>query len=199
MQDFIGLLIANLDFLLFVIVAVIVLASAVLMLESANLTHAIIYLALTFAGVAVMYLLLAAEFLAMIQMTVYTGGVIVLFLFALMLTRSEEFNLRGEVHSATSALIAFSAISAFVLIIWPLADLYVSGISPFEVIIAEASNGFPNGIGWVGLSLFNYYQVGFIILGLIVVASLVGTIYIIKNEPGEDIRVVSPAAKQEED
>ena len=193
MQDFLSFMISNLDFLLFLIVAIIVLLSALMMLESKNLTHAIIYLAMTFAGVAVLYLLMSAEFLAMIQMTVYTGGVIVLFLFALMLTRSEEFNLRGEVNSITSALIAICAIAVFVLIIIPLTDLYVSTVSP----LVDIPN-FPSGIGWVGLALFNYYQASFIMLGFIVVAALVGAIYIVKNEPGEDIRVVSPAAKQEE-
>ena len=192
MQDILADLITNFDLILFVIVGIMVLLSAFLMLEAKNLAHSIIFLALAFAGVAIMYILMSAEFLAMIQMTVYTGGVIVLFLFALMLTRSEEFNLRGELHSGISALIALLVVSVFVLIVLPIFDLFVSQVNPFD----EISN-FPNGIAWVGFALFNYYQVGFIILGLIVVAALVGAIYIVKNEPDEDIRVVSPASGKE--
>lgn len=199
MIELIGDLIKNLDLIFFILIGIVVLVSAVLMLESKNLTHAIIFLALSFAGVAIMFLLLSAEFIAMIQMTVYTGGVIVLFLFALMLTRSEEFNLRGEINSGTSAIVALLVITVFVLIVIPITDLYVSNINPFNEIEAASANGFPHGIAWVGFSLFNYYQVGFIILGLIVVAALVGTIYVVKNEPGEDIRVVSPASKSEVD
>ena len=192
MQDIIADLITNFDLILFVIVGIMVLLSAFLMLEAKNLAHSIIFLALAFAGVAIMYILMSAEFLAMIQMTVYTGGVIVLFLFALMLTRSEEFNLRGELHSGISALIALLVVSVFVLIVLPIFDLFVSQVNPFD----EISN-FPNGIAWVGFALFNYYQIAFIILGLIVVAALVGAIYIVKNEPDEDIRVVSPASGKE--
>ena len=201
MQDILGDVIANLDLILFVITAVVVLLSAFIMLEANNLTHAIIFLSLAFAGVGVMYLLMAAEFLAMIQMTVYTGGVIVLFLFALMLTRSEEFNLRAELNSKVSALLAVLLVSVFILIVIPITDLYVSGVNPLNDVNAEAVGveGFPHGIAWVGFSLFNYYQVSFIILGLIVVAALVGTIYIVKNEPGEDIRVISPAAVKKEE
>jgi NADH-quinone oxidoreductase subunit J len=197
-MDFLGDLITNFDLLLFVIVGIIILISAVTMLEAKNLTHAIIFLAMAFAGIAVIYILLSAEFLAMIQMTVYTGGVIVLFLFALMLTRSEQFNLRDELNSKVNFLIALLVVSLFVLIVIPLFDLFVSGINPFDEIFVPALNGFPQGIAWIGFSLFNYYQIGFIILGLIVVAALVGAIYIVKNEPGEDPRVVSPAAKKEE-
>ena len=198
MNDLIGDAIQNLDLVLFSVVAVVVLISAFMMLEAKNLTHAIIYLALTFAGIAVIYILLSAEFIAMIQMTVYTGGVIVLFLFALMLTRSQEFNLKGDLNRNMNALLGFLLITVFVLIIMPISDLWVSGVNPFDIVYSSAANGFPNGIAWVGFSLFNYYQIGFIVLGLIVVAALIGTIYIVKNEPGEDIRVVSPASLKEE-
>ena len=189
----------NFDLVVFVIVAVIILFSALMMLEAKNLSHAIIFLALTFAGIGVMYILLNAEFIAMIQMSVYTGGVVVLFLFALMLTRSEEFNLRGDLNRYISILVALILISIFVFIIFPLSDLWVNKINPLNTVNATAAaggHGFPYSIAWVGFALFNYYQISFMVLGFIVVAALIGTIYIIKNEPGEDIRVISPAAQK---
>jgi NADH-quinone oxidoreductase subunit J len=192
-MDLIGDIAKDFDLVVFMIIGLITIFSAVMMLESKNLSHAIIFLALTFAGVGVIYILLNAEFIAMIQMSVYTGGVVILFLFALMLTRSEEFNLRGDLNRNVSVLFAFLLISIFIFIILPLADLWVNNIIPLDVVNSTEAGGFPFGIAWVGFSLFNYYQIGFIILGFIVVAALVGTIYIVKNEPGEDPRVVSPA------
>ncbi len=198
-MDILGTLNTNWGLVVFLIVAVIVIISAFMMLESKNLSHAIIFLALTFAGIGVMYILLSAEFIAMIQMSVYTGGVVVLFLFALMLTRSEEFNLRGDLNRWVSGLLALLLISIFVFIILPLGDLWMSNINPFSTIKASAAfNGnFPFSIAWVGFALFNYYQISFMILGFIVIAALIGTIYIVKNEPGEDVRVISPAAQTE--
>ena len=189
----------NFDLFVFILVGVIVLISALLMLESKDLSHSIIFLALTFAGIGVIYLDLNAEFIAMIQMTVYTGGVIVLFLFALMLTRSEEFNLRGDLHRGVSVLIALLLISIFTFIVYPIANLWVNGITPLNEINANIpATNFPFGIGWIGFALFNYYQIGFLILGFIVIAALIGTIYLVKNEKGEDVRVISPAASKED-
>ena len=192
----------NFDLFVFIIVGIIVLVSALLMLESKDLSHSIIFLALTFAGIGVIYLDLNAEFIAMIQMTVYTGGVIVLFLFALMLTRNEEFNLRGDLHRGVSVLIALLLISIFTFIVYPIANLWVNGITPLNEIIAVNActicSGYPFGIGWIGFALFNYYQIGFLILGFIVIAALIGTIYLVKNEKGEDVRVISPAASKED-
>lgn len=198
-MDLLGTINTNWDLVVFLIIGVIILISAFMMLESSNLSHAIIFLALTFAGIGVLYILLNAEFIAMVQMTVYTGGVVVLFLFALMLTRSEEFNLRGDLNRMVSALLALILISIFVFIILPLADLWMNNINPVSSIHAPAAlnGGFPFSIAWVGFALFNYYQISFMILGFIVIAALIGTIYIVKNEPGEDIRVISPAAQKE--
>ena len=115
-----------------------------------------------------------------------------------MLTRSEEFNLRGDLNRYISILVALILISIFVFIILPLSDLWVNNINPLNAVEAPASaagHGFPFSIAWVGFALFNYYQISFMILGFIVVAALIGTIYIIKNEPGEDIRIISPAAQ----
>lgn len=199
-MDIIGQINTNFDLFIFVIVGVLILIFAFFMLESKDLSHAIIFLALTFTGIAIIFLLMNAEFLALIQMSVYTGGVVILFLFALMLTRSEEFNLRGDLNRTYSVLIALLLISIFVFIVLPLGDIWVNGIVPINEINASAAGGgFPYGIAWVGFALFNYYQIGFLILGLIVIAALVGTIYIVKNEAGEDIRVVSPASLSKED
>ena len=92
MQD----LLNNIDFLIFIIIAILVLILAVMVLSAKDMSHAIIYLAMAFVGIAGIYLLLANEFLFAIQMTVYAGGVIILFLFALMLTRTDEFVVRGN-------------------------------------------------------------------------------------------------------
>ena len=201
-MDIIAQINTNFDLVVFVIVAALILVFAFGMLESKDLSHAIIFLALTFTGIAIIFLLLNAEFIALIQMSVYTGGIVILFLFALMLTRSEEFNLRGDLHRTYSILIALLLVSIFIFIIIPLGFgfTWVNSIIPFnEVNATAAGGGFPYGIAWVGFALFNYYQIGFLILGIIVIAALIGTIYIVKNEPGEDIRVVSPARLTQED
>ena len=72
--------------LTFAIFALGTLLPAMFMVLSRNIVHAALWLLLSLASVAGLYLLLDAEFLAAIQILVYCGGIVVLFLFAIMLT-----------------------------------------------------------------------------------------------------------------
>lgn len=75
---------------LFLIVMVIAIASAILMLLSENAVHSALFLIVNFGCVAVLYLMLDAPFLAMIQIAVYAGAIMVLFLFVIMLLGAEK-------------------------------------------------------------------------------------------------------------
>ena len=174
-------LVSDIDYILFIIIAGITLLSSILVLEAKDLTHAIIMLATTFVGIAAIYLLLTAEYIAMIQLTVYAGGVIILFLFALMLTRSQEFMIRGSLNWQTNAIFAIIIILTFTILFVPISSVYSGTINPQAVI-----SDYPHGIAWIGFSLFNIYQIGFLILGLIIIGALLGTIFLVKNEPEDD-------------
>src|SRR5579864_4175758 len=80
--------------LLFWIIAVILVGSALLVVGLRNIVHSAIALVLLFAMAAGIYLLLNAEFLAIVQILIYAGAVTILILFALMLTRTN--NLRTD-------------------------------------------------------------------------------------------------------
>ena len=71
---------------LFLLSAVLTVAGALLVVYSKNLMHACIYLLASLFGVAGLYACLGADFLAATQLVVYAGGVIILMLFAIMLT-----------------------------------------------------------------------------------------------------------------
>ena len=71
-----------------VLLGVVALGSAVLVVTTRHLVHAALWLVVTLGALAGCYLLLAAEFLAWVQVLVYVGAVVVLLLFAVMLTRA---------------------------------------------------------------------------------------------------------------
>ena len=73
------------DLILFLVLSLIAVASAFGMLLSRNAVYSALYLVLNFVTVAVFYLLLGAPFIAMAQITVYAGAIMVLFLFVIML------------------------------------------------------------------------------------------------------------------
>ena len=72
----------------FVVVAVLGSISAIRLVTSRNVVHAALYLVGTLAMVAITYLIVAAEFLAWVQVIIYVGAIVVLLLFSLMLTRA---------------------------------------------------------------------------------------------------------------
>src|SRR5512136_1710124 len=80
----------NLTLILFYILAVTAVATAIGMLVSRNSVYAALFLVLNFASVAVFYLLLGAPFIALVQVTVYAGAIMVLFLFVIMLLGADK-------------------------------------------------------------------------------------------------------------
>jgi NADH:ubiquinone oxidoreductase subunit 6 (subunit J) len=104
------------EVILFMVVGVIAIAAAVFMLLSENAVHSALFLIVNFACVAFFYLMLNAPFLAMIQIAVYAGAIMVLFLFVIMLLGAEKL---GEPTRQFRWLapLALSLSAAFLLII----------------------------------------------------------------------------------
>jgi NADH-quinone oxidoreductase subunit J len=75
--------------LAFAILAVVMIGAAIRVVTTKNVVHAALYLVVVLAGVAADYILLASEFVALTQVLVYIGAIVVLFLFGIMLTRAE--------------------------------------------------------------------------------------------------------------
>ena len=73
----------------FLIVGLVILGSALMVVTTHNLIHAALWLIVTLFGVAVLYAILNASFLAVVQVVVYIGAIAILFIFAVMLTAKE--------------------------------------------------------------------------------------------------------------
>ncbi|MBL8153431.1 MAG: NADH-quinone oxidoreductase subunit J [Anaerolineae bacterium] len=104
---------------IFVIVSVIAVAAAVAMLLSENAVHSALFLIVNFACVAFLYLMLDAPFLAMVQIAVYAGAIMVLFLFVIMLLGAEKLVAPGDTRQFRwLAPLALLLGAAFTLIIY---------------------------------------------------------------------------------
>src|SRR6478752_2643311 len=73
----------------FYVIAALIVFGALRVVTCKNLVHAALWLVLVLAGVAAQYIVLAAEFIAITQVLVYLGAIVVLFLFGIMLTRAK--------------------------------------------------------------------------------------------------------------
>jgi NADH-quinone oxidoreductase subunit J len=103
------------EWLAFSVIALVILNSALYVVKSTDLVHTVFWLALTLLGTAALFVHLDAEFLAAVQVLLYTGGVVTLMLFGVMLTRRiEGVSVRHEsgtkVRAIAAALAVFGAI-----------------------------------------------------------------------------------------
>ncbi|HWQ83810.1 MAG TPA: NADH-quinone oxidoreductase subunit J, partial [Anaerolineales bacterium] len=110
----------TLEFVLFIILALVAVAAALGMILSRNTVYSALFLILNFGTVAVFYLMLNAAFLAMAQITVYAGAIMVLFLFVIMLLGAEmipgEDKLRWQKPLAIVLGVVLLAEAGYILI-----------------------------------------------------------------------------------
>ncbi len=143
-------------YLVFIILAIITLGAGILTVTLRNVVHAALALVGTFFGVAGIYLLLEAEFLAVVQVLIYVGAISVLILFAIMLTRglmqSTQVSFNNQWGAAVIiALLLFGGMSLIAITAhWPIAPasittdlvpnlgklLVTTYVLPFEVVSA---------------------------------------------------------------
>jgi NADH-quinone oxidoreductase subunit J len=98
----------------FYVIAALMVLGAVRVVTSKNLMHAALWLVLVLSGVAAQYVLLAAEFVAVTQVLVYLGAILVLFLFGIMLTRTGR-GLDEELDNPRPAKLAAAGIGVVLL------------------------------------------------------------------------------------
>ncbi len=159
------------DLIVFFILALIAIFASVMVMEAADIFHAALFLALLFASIAGVYILLTAEFIAAIQLLVYGGAIVVLILFAIVLTkRGAEF----EEASVKNLISRTAVIMAFVLI---LIQPILKVPWPENLIESSGSNTYA-----VGFSLFTDYVIPFEVVSLALLSALIGAIYLSKRE-----------------
>ena len=160
----------------FYILASVALLSAVMVIWSRNVVHSAIYLVLTFLCVAGVYVLLRAEFVAAVQVLVYAGGILVLFLFVIMLVNlAAGTGRRVRVHATVSAVVGCAATALL---------LYVSASGGLETSFGartdlSAQGGNLQAVGW---ALYTQYLLPFEIASVLLLVAMIGAILLAKRE-----------------
>jgi len=160
--------------LLFVILAALAVFSALLVVSTDQTVHAALWLVVTLGSVAGCFLLLTAEFVAWVQVLIYIGSVVVLLIFALMLTRSPSGAGSAE-NTGNRYLAAGVGIAASAAL----------GATMYAGFSGEHIAG--NRIGTakaLGDALFNNWVLSFELLSVVLLAALVGAIVLTRS--GDD-------------
>ena len=157
------------DLLLFFILALVAVASALGMLFSQNAIYSALNLILNFGAVAVLYLVLGAPFIALAQVTVYAGAIMVLFLFVIMLLGAE----RLRRHSSLPYQQPVSIVLAVILIVLAVYTLLFR--SPAAQIVSTGQSGFGDPATLAEV-LFNEYLLPFEVTSILLLVAIIGAI-----------------------
>ncbi len=162
------------DILLWVLGAVVV-GSALAMVISRNAIYAALFLVLNFATVALFYLVLGAPFISLVQVTVYAGSIMVLFLFVIMLLGAER--LAGKeplAHQRPLAIVlGLIFLGEMALVVFSRGWLF-QGLA-----VGAAEIGSPAAMG---RALFTQYALPFEVTGVILLVAAVGAILLTRGD-----------------
>ena len=169
----------TIDLILFLILAVVAIATALGMLLSRNAVYSALFLVLNFATVAVFYVLLGAPFIAMAQITVYAGAIMVLFLFVIMLLGAEKIPGLLDWRKFIAPIVL-----AFLLVAETVYLLAFRGIPTGDILQPEASVNSVDFLRQMGMVLFNEYLLPFEVTSIVLLVAMVGAIVLSKQEKG---------------
>jgi NADH-quinone oxidoreductase subunit J len=164
------------DLILFFGLAVVAIASALGMLLSKNAIYSALNLILNFVTVAVFYLLLGAPFIALTQIAVYAGAIMVLFLFVIMLLGAES--LPGEPALPWQRPLA---ILLGAILILEIGYLLFTRLRP-ALALESLSEGF-GAPAAVGELLFSAYLLPFEVTSVLLLVAMIGAIVLSRREP----------------
>lgn len=145
---------------------------------SKNPIHSVLYLIITFFCIAGHYVLLNAEFLAIVHVIVYAGAIMVLFLYVIMMLNLNE---ESEPHKSTLLKVA-ATICAGLLIVVLLGSLKGTELM-MEQQATDTTTGMVENLGQV---MFNDFLLPFEITSILLLAAMVGAIMLGKSETSEN-------------
>ncbi len=156
----------------FALIAIMMVVAAIRVVTTSNIVHAALYLVAVLAGVAAQFILLAAEFIAITQVLVYIGAIVVLFLFGIMLTRAPM----GKMHDSDNEQRAVAAVIAVVLF----------GVMGYTLWRAFHKQQFADltvqTTAQVGNSIFSQYLIPFEVVSVVLLAALIGAIVLARRD-----------------
>lgn len=166
----------------FYVFSVVLIASAVMVISSKNPVHSVLFLILSFVNAAGLFLLLQAEFLAMILVIVYVGAVAVLFLFVVMMLDIDFSELRHGImkYLPVGAVVGLLVVVelGFVVGTWTL------GQTSLAQSTTPTPDALPNTVA-LGQVIYTQYLVLFQAAGLVLLTAMIGAIVLtLRHKPG---------------
>ncbi len=159
----------------FAVIAAVGAISAIAVVTARNVVHAALYLVVALLSVGATFLLLGAEFAGWVQILIYVGAIVILFLFGLMLTKAPIG--RDTLDNQQRWLGLLVGLGVFAGLVYLIQDAFPLGdAEPFPV--------FRSTTGSVGESMFRNYVLPFEAISFLLLAALIGAIVLARKDEG---------------
>ena len=156
---------------MFWILAIFTLGSALLMVMNKNIFHSALYMVLTFIGVAAMYVMLQADFMAAVQILVYAGAIAIFLVFGIMLTQRgnmKQTNLFAK-HTAVAGLVSLALVVINAFMVWNTNWLKSTAEPPQDT------------VGQIADLMLGKFVVPFEVAAILLLVALLGAVIIAKG------------------
>jgi NADH-quinone oxidoreductase subunit J len=163
------------DLILFFGLALVAVGSALGMLFSRNAVYSALNLIINFVTVSIFYLLLSAPFIALSQVTVYAGAIMVLFLFVIMLLGAERL-------AEGKTLVWQRPLALGLGLVLIIEVLYLLIIRPSALPVIDRASQFVGDAASIGQNLFSVYLLPFEIISILLLVAMVGVIVLTKRK-----------------
>ena len=162
---------------IFIAVSLVTLGTGLVVVTNRNLFHAALAMMASFLGVAGLYVLLDAGFLAAAQLLVYIGAISILIIFAIMLTR-RMMQAREAPLNSQSGLGLFTAVGTFALIAAVIVRFWgIEALNGRPEVVASTMQDVVASLGGAFVSP-EWYVIPFIVASVLLLAALIGAIYV---------------------
>jgi NADH-quinone oxidoreductase subunit J len=170
---------------LFIIFAALIVIGGLVAISRRNMVHALLAVVFTLVNIAAIYLLTQAYFLAVVQIVVYAGAIMVLFLFVLMFLNLRTFQEQRQTHPKqrwAAAILAVVVLAEFVFVLAGITFTSVKGgFTPEAIAAAGGSTRVFSD------ALFNQMLLPFEIASVVLLVAMVGAIVLVKKEKASSL------------
>ncbi|KON86135.1 NADH:ubiquinone oxidoreductase subunit J [Sporosarcina globispora] len=164
------------EFLAFMSLALVAVIGGVLLLNLTRVVHMVVALVFTFVSIAGIYVLLSAEFLAAVQILIYSGSITIIMLFGVMLTRHNDTS--EPKTGRLRKLLLFLGVLGFAFAVY---------IGIYNLDLPSAPNDLHvNNTEQIGIELYSKFIIPFEVTSVLLLVALVGSIVLAKRDDDKE-------------
>src|SRR3954452_4892967 len=164
------------EFIAFLLLALIAVTCGVLLLNLTKVVHMVLALVATFISIAGIYVLLSAEFLALVQILIYSGAITIIMLFGIMLTRHDDSEEKQEGWG--KRLVLFLGVAGFAVVVY--LGIYNLEFPQMAQTLHEQNTE------QIGIALYSKYIIPFELTSIVLLVALIGAIILAKRDEDEE-------------